>query len=91
MFVLTAACGASSGTADEGETAICRRAILVFPAAAAPVQPDTVIANFSVLCTVDAYGMLFAALHLTRLAWPAASTASGFWFDAGVPFAARHL
>jgi hypothetical protein len=91
VIMLAAACSASSWTTDEGKSAIRRRTIFVFSASSTPIQPDAVVANLSVLSTVDAYGMLFAALDLASLTWPTASATSCLGFSAQVLLAARHV
>jgi hypothetical protein len=91
VVVFAAARSASSWTANEGKPAIRGRTILIFSTSSAPVQPDAVVTNLSVLSTVDAYRMFFAALDLACFAWPTASATSCFGFGTRIILAARHV
>lgn len=65
---------ARNRTCDEGEApGIIRCTILILPTAASPIQANAIVAGFSTLGAIRAHGLLFAALHLSGLARPAAS------------------
>jgi hypothetical protein len=85
--------GSSSGVwgCDKSEaTRICTIRILVLARAPTPVQTNGVVACLARLHAVLTSGLLLAAFHLTRFAWPAPCATTLFGLSSALLLGSRH-